>query len=45
MLSLSCKRVVALYVCQSGTVYLTITPLARMGSESIAHEAKNLMGY
>ena len=26
-------------------VYLTIIPRARMGSESIAHEAKGRMGY
>ena len=25
--------------------YLTIIPRARMGSESIAHEAEGLMGY
>ena len=25
--------------------YLTIIPRARMGSESIAHEAKGRMGY
>ena len=25
--------------------YLTITPRARMGSESIAHEAESRMGY
>ena len=27
------------------TIYLTIIPRARMGSESIAHEAEGRMGY
>ena len=28
-----------------GMLYLTIIPRARMGSESIAHEAEGRMGY
>ena len=28
-----------------GKIYLTIIPRARMGSESIAHEAEGRMGY
>ena len=30
---------------QLGQKYLTIIPRARMGSESIAHEAEGRMGY
>ena len=30
---------------QINAIYLTIIPLARMGSESIAHEAEGRMGY
>ena len=35
----------ALYYAQVSCVYLTIIPRARMGSESIAHEAEGRMGY
>ena len=35
----------ALYYVQVSCVYLTIIPRARMGSESIAHEAERRMGY
>ena len=31
--------------CNSGNRLLTIIPQARMGSESIAHEAEGRMGY
>ena len=31
--------------CASWEEYLTIIPLARMGSDSIAHEAESRMGY
>ena len=31
--------------CRTQTVYLTIVPRARMGSESIAHSVFGLMGY
>ena len=33
------------FLRQINAIYLTIIPRARMGSESIAHEAEGRMGY
>ena len=41
----SWARHLTLTVPLSTQVYLTIIPRARMGSESIAHEAEGRMGY
>ena len=39
------KRSDKVFFLEGKTIYLTIIPRARMGSESIAHEAEGRMGY
>ena len=39
------KRHASFFIIRHKCLYLTIIPRARMGSESIAHEAEGRMGY